>query len=1000
MGEPVHHLRLLSTAGIEDAEGRAVDLAVGKPFAVLAHLHLTGEAVARDELAELFWPRSRPDRGRASVRQALWALRKALGDELFAGDDPVRLRPGALVSDVEDVRDALSRGQVDAALQAWPGPPDDRARVADAPQWNQALDRLGEELEDGLRGALLERARSHRASGQPREAIRDLKGAVRVSPHRLRPRLELLDVLLDLRERSEAEAQLSKALDAIQDPEGREALEARRERLRSLGTQTPIPVPDGGPVRMEFTGRTEALARLAGLWQQTLEGRAGAALLTGPAGIGKTRLAREVVRVAQGTGGRTVVVKAEDSERPIEWGLLSELIQRLLRLSGAAGISNASDSVLRALVPSLNLVASGSEPGRPLASAGVLAGTRPSGALADALADLLTAVSEDSPLLVLVDDLHWADTESRAILTRVALRIREATVLLLFTSRPGTERSRARKTIRLLRESRAVASVELEPWTPSEVGDALDGVVRLEPGEDGDAIRQRIHHTTRGNPLFVAELLNVFRAEGILEAAPPDEDDARLRFRAGRLPPDFPLPDSLRALVDQQLDLLSDQAALVAAHLARLGRPSSPRTIAMRAGMTTSAVTSGIGELLQRGMVRWEGDESLTFLHDELRASVARRYQLHVGLTAGGGAQWSFFRTAVAASLFLLVLGAVAYLYARPAQEALPPVLGGGTILVAGNPGSAAFRMGTTPEGGLDLQVLPEPVVDSLTLRFAPSDPGDGVLRISDDGHHAILTRPSEDGYHQLVLHHRRTGGEREVVRTVRPPLTAGFSPGGQRLSLVLPGARDRLLVATPAGQVLASWPAPRILDSRWCGEEELLVLARMDGRVEGTIWNPAEGVEESLDLAGVALGRLADCSPDGRGVVFQGARGEEVGLFLLHRQTGQVEWLEGLPPTLAGAPTHLEWISDDVPPVPAAIRIAGSGTRVVGWGEQVPLDGDLLFSDGSTRPSELTWISRNPDVAFVSHDGRVTGTRPGESWIVAEWNGWLTDSIWVQVTP
>jgi hypothetical protein len=59
--------------------------------------------------------------------------------------------------------------------------------------------------------------------------------------------------------------------------------------------------------------------------------------------------------VVTAEGGRTVHVKAEDSERPIEWGLMAELVERLLKLSGAAGVSRASDRVLRTLLPSLAL---------------------------------------------------------------------------------------------------------------------------------------------------------------------------------------------------------------------------------------------------------------------------------------------------------------------------------------------------------------------------------------------------------------------------------------------------------------------------------------------------------------------------------------------------------------------------------------------------------------------------------------------------------------------
>ena len=101
---------------------------------------------------------------------------------------------------------------------------------------------------------------------------------------------------------------------------------------------------------MEFVGRSRELAGLHSLWRDADLGRTRVAVITGPSGIGKTRLAQELLSNAVGMEVRSVSLKGTHGEMKLRWGAASDFIRQLLRLPGSAGISSASDSLLKAML--------------------------------------------------------------------------------------------------------------------------------------------------------------------------------------------------------------------------------------------------------------------------------------------------------------------------------------------------------------------------------------------------------------------------------------------------------------------------------------------------------------------------------------------------------------------------------------------------------------------------------------------------------------------------
>lgn len=955
MSEPTYHLNLLGPCELHTRSGEVVDIPQGKPLALLAYIALAPSPPPRDELSKLLWPGVPRKRARGSLRQALWKLRTVLGEDAFTSDDPVVLRDDLLEIDIHRLRDHLQEGRLLQAVAVWKGPPMEDLDIRGVPGWERWVDGVRRELEQRFGSALSDRGNRERELQPGKSAIQWLEQAVEVQPHRLEHHLDLAEAHLESRAFDEVARALATARKRFEDPAALEDIGAVEERLLQLKRGAPAVLPEASTgLRLQFTGRTREFAALVRRWHLAREGESSVGLILGEAGIGKTRLAEEVALLARSEGARVVQVKAEDSERPIEWALLGELVRNLLPLSGAAGISAGSQDMLRSLLPSLPPTqGNGGSQGEAI-SAG-LPRTRPSAALTDALQDLLSAVSEDAPLLVIVDDLQWADGESRSVLARAATRIRDVPLLFIITSRTGgpAVSPRIGKTLNLLARASTSLHLELGALTEDETRTLLQRTLNAPNRQEAERVIGRIIRASRGNPLFVLELMKVLRDQGILS----ETEDGSWTLNPEQIPQDLPLPASLRDLINQQLDQLSQSASLVAAHLARAGHPVSPRVVAARTGMSQSALTDGVAELIQRRIIHWDASDKLAFAHDELRTAVSRRYQLHVGLTTGGGTHWSLFRTAVVASLLLLLVGAAVYAARGDALPVAPP-LGGGPLLLTmeGDSTVEARASAINPMGGWRTQAV------TRETGATGSASALGALSLQEGG----TTRLPSPDHSRIAELRRGSAGD------------------------------DSVWVTRPGNELLGIRGWERIHAMSWCGDSPpSLLLSVVDGVSPGLlVWEPSGNHVYPLDVTGMP-GSLLACSPDGRYAAIALATDGEMTLSLIDlggaaRHPIPLEGIYGL--------RSIDWVPERPHPVPTEVQIEGEVDRELDWGDRGMVRARVERDDGSFSSDGIRWISRDPGVASVTSRGRVTANRPGQTVLVASFDGWLADSLVVTV--
>ncbi|HSR16292.1 MAG TPA: AAA family ATPase [Gemmatimonadales bacterium] len=607
-------MRLRTLGGFELTEpgpdGQPVRvMGAQKPLALIAYLALTRyHRASRDLIQYLLWSDVGPERGRKTLRQTIWSIRHRLGESSLRseGDDLVLDLP--LEVDCQAFEAAVEAGNLEAAWEAYAG----HFIPGFATPGGAGFEQWADLQRDHYRALWLtvgeELTRRRLAENHPRDAV--------LIATRLRDELPdrpdlwriLLQTLLSSGQRMQAlvEAELLESrLRADGEKPDRETA-ALLGRIRSLPAEESV---EPERPRADLVGREQVFASLLGAWQAAAAGAGRAVVLRGSAGIGKTRMLRDCHDRLVATGTRSLLLRARPADRDLPYGLVASLADALAHLPGAMGISPGAAAALVELSPSLSSLFSRTEPLSRHQDELLRLRTL-------ALAELLHAVAEESPLAVFVDDLHWADEHSRQVIGSLAARITDQPVLFLLTLRP-------------LRGGWPLPPgadlIELQPLTLPQIEDLVASMAAAEAPLLNELGRQ-VYAVSAGVPLLALSAIELALERRLIRI---DED----RWVC-------PNPDRLRmelshgSVLEQLLQELPTGGLEVLLALAVVGRPVGDGVLA-----AISDHPGGEALLLsleQRGLVIRLG-ESFDIAHDklaeaalaiadtELRARVSRR---------------------------------------------------------------------------------------------------------------------------------------------------------------------------------------------------------------------------------------------------------------------------------------------------------------------------------------------------------------------------------------
>ena len=580
-----------------------------------------GEVVPGAQLIEALWGEDPPGTAQTALYGHVSSLRKLLGA------DRIRTRPPGYLLQVSAGEVDVARFESVVAQARELADPEERSaclRDALALWRGQPLADLGVDpfaereiarLEELRLAALEDRIDADLALGRHHELVPELEPLVAEQVFRERLRGQVMLALYRCGRQADALHVFQSARRALVEELGIDPGPALRQLELQILRQDPsldlpaegppaaaVPVglavavrdrgvgeasdPLAPPPGMPLVGRAEALERLEHALRRARSGTGSSVLVAGEAGIGKTRLAGELATRARADGFEVLVGRCLDlvgTELPYQ--PFADALRLLASRRGGAELpfvdAHSAGSQLRVFEQTLALVDS---------------------------------VAADAPVLLVLEDLHWADTSTRDLIVYLAHNLGERRVLLLATYRADEPASaeHLRRLADSVGRSRAALVVEVGPLEPTELTALLAARAGASPPP---ALTDAIIARSEGNPFFAEELL----------AAASDEHDE--------------LPRGLRDLLLRRVARLDRRTKGLLRLAAAAGRDVAYPLLRAAAALSERDVRDSLRRAVEHGvLVADQASGSFRFRHALLAEAVystllpGEREQLHARL--------------------------------------------------------------------------------------------------------------------------------------------------------------------------------------------------------------------------------------------------------------------------------------------------------------------------------------------------------------------------------
>jgi len=393
------------------------------------------------------------------------------------------------------------------------------------------------------------------------------------------------------------------------------------------------PTPDTAPVPLPsllsstgrlFVGRDDEMAKLRMLWKEAQSGERRLALLGGEPGAGKTRLAAALAQALH-TEGALVLAGRCDEDLGVPFQPFVEALRHYVTHASYPRLGRHGGELPR-LVPELGQLVPGLP--APLQADPETERYR----LFDAVAGWLSDASADAPVLLVLDDLHWA-AKPTVLLLRHVLRTPDPARLLMVATYRDSDIGRGDPLTELLADLPRTEGTSRLPVTgldapgvaaflESAAGHALD--------DAGSELARSVWRETEGNALFVVEMLRHLREAGVLER----RDD---RWVVTSMLEQLGVPEGIRDVVGRRLSRLPEQTNAVLACASVAGLQFDPAVVQAAGGFSEDGLLQALEQAMAARLIveipgpvpRYAFSHALirATLYDEL--SAARRVALH-----------------------------------------------------------------------------------------------------------------------------------------------------------------------------------------------------------------------------------------------------------------------------------------------------------------------------------------------------------------------------------
>ena len=346
----------------------------------------------------------------------------------------------------------------------------------------------------------------------------------------------------------------------------------------------------------DLVGRAETCGVIDDVLVETERGRPGALALVGEPGIGKTRLLAELASRADARGCLVLGGSASELERDLPFWVFVDALDEYVEGLPPRRL-DALDSEVRSelaeVFPSLSR----------FAARGGAAFQHERYRTHRAVRELLERLGSATPLVLVLDDLHWADPGSVELLGALLRRPPAAAVVVAMGVRPRQAPDRVTAALERAQRVGTLVWVEVGALTRGETAELLG------EGVDESAVRH-LHEESGGNPFYLQQLARSLASERT--AGAPDLS-----------PADLEVPPAVAGALGEELALLSDSARLVLQGGAVAGDPFEPELAAAAAAIPEASALDALDELLKLDLVRQtDVPRRFRFRHPLIRRAV------------------------------------------------------------------------------------------------------------------------------------------------------------------------------------------------------------------------------------------------------------------------------------------------------------------------------------------------------------------------------------------